>query len=601
MDRNSTIGFILIAVVLVLWIWLSAPQPGQRPMSGIDTTTHVGRSGGEDTSHPKPSAVATPQSRPVQEDTLGKWFASAATGQEKITIIETDLYTAEISTKGGLVRKWELKKYTRWDGLPVQLVDMGKHGDFSAVFTSADGKLINTKDLYFTTLLDNWKRITLKNGEEYRLDLALNVGKDSSRIVKTFTFKNGLYSFDAGLRLQNMESVIAGFEYQVVWEHSLNLTENNSIDEASFAAAHALIGGELVDVDATGYNEEYKKNPTGSTDWVASRNKYFAVALVPRGSKGEGAYLEGSKEHLPNGGERENYAIGLKMPFKGAKVEESSYTVFLGPLNYDVVKSYDIGLERIMSLGWAIIVRPIGEYFMLPLFKLIHSIIPNWGLVIIIFSLLIKVLLYPLSITQMRSMKKMQAIQPMVTELRQKHKDDPTKMNKEMMRIYKEYGVNPASGCLPMLLQMPILYALWALFRQAIELRQASFIWWIKDLSIPDSIYTFSFSVPLLGNQVSGLALLMGATMLIQQMMTVKDPRQKTMVYMMPIMFTLLFSSFPSGLNLYYFMFNLFSIGQQLYVNKYGKEVRLEKVETRSRPKGIFSRIEIPKNLRKGR
>lgn len=168
-----------------------------------------------------------------------------------------------------------------------------------------------------------------------------------------------------------------------------------------------------------------------------------------------------------------------------------------------------------------------------------------------------------------------------------------------MMRIYKEYGVNPASGCLPLLLQMPILYALWAMFSQAIELRQSGFIWWIKDLSIPDAIYHFSFSIPILGNQLSGLALLMGATMLIQQTMTVKDPRQKTMIYLMPIMFTVMFSSFPSGLNLYYFMFNLLSIAQQLYINKYGKEVRLVKVEPKKRPKGIFSRIEIPKDLRK--
>jgi len=604
MDRQTTIGFILIALVLIVWIWLSAPQPTQRQVTTFDTT-HVTQPEREDTAHRKLIETAVTPADAIQRDTLGKWFTPLAKGEEKIILIETDLYTAEVSTKGGVIKKWELKKYTTWNGFPVQLVDMSKDGDFDAIFTSADGKFINTKDLYFSTDVENWKKVVLKGSDEYRLDLALNVQGDSSRIIKTFVFKNGLYSFDVNLKFQNMENIIAGFEYQVVWEHSLKLTENNSVDEASFAAAYAYIGGELEEMDATHFNQGYKSNLTGSTDWVASRIKYFAVALIPKGGKGEGAYLEGSREHLPDRGEKEDYSIGLKMPFRGGRFEESSYTVFVGPLNYDVVKSYDVGLEKIMSFGWAIIVRPIGEYFMLPLFKLIRSLIPNWGVVIIIFSLLIKVLLYPLSVSQMKSMKKMQAIQPMVNELREKYKDDPTKMNKEMMRIYKEYGVNPASGCLPLLLQMPILYALWAVFRQAIELRQAGFIWWIKDLSIPDTIYHFSFTIPLLGpflgNQLSGLALLMGATMLIQQVMTIKDPRQKTMVYLMPILFTLMFNSFPSGLNLYYFMFNLFSIAQQLYINKYGKEVRLVKVEPRKRPKGIFSRIEIPKELRKGR
>jgi YidC/Oxa1 family membrane protein insertase len=598
MDRQATIGFILIALVLIMWIWFSAPPQPQRQRAGTDTT-HVAQPERKDSAAHKTAEVAVAATTAAPQDTMGKWFSRLAGGEEKIILIETDLYTAAVSTKGGVIKRWELKEFTTWNGFPVQLVDMGKGGDFSVIFTSSDGKFINTKDLYFSTDVGNWRKVVLKGSDEYKLDLVLRVQGDSSRVIKTLIFKNGLYSFDASLKFQNMENVISGFEYQVVWEHSTNITENNSQDEARFAAAYSFIGGELEQIDAGNFNEEYRSNLVGSTDWVASRSKYFAVALIPKGRKGEGSYLEGRRSPLPHDGVREDYAIGLKMPLRGAKLEEANFTVFLGPLGYDVVKSYDVRLEKIMSLGWAFIVRPISEYLMLPLFKLTHAVIPNWGVVIIIFSLLIKALLYPLSISQMKSMKKMQAIQPMVNELREKYKDDAARVNKEMMRIYKEYGVNPASGCLPLLLQMPILYALWAMFSQAIELRQSGFIWWIKDLSIPDAIYHFSFSIPILGNQLSGLALLMGATMLIQQTMTVKDPRQKTMIYLMPIMFTVMFSSFPSGLNLYYFMFNLLSIAQQLYINKYGKEVRLVKVEPKKRPRGIFSRIEIPKDLRK--
>ena len=201
----------------------------------------------------------------------------------------------------------------------------------------------------------------------------------------------------------------------------------------------------------------------------------------------------------------------------------------------------------------------------------------------------------------MRSMQKMQALQPMMTEVREKYKDDPQKMNQQVMRLYKEYGVNPAGGCLPLLLQLPILYALWAVFSSAIELRQASFVLWITDLSIPDIIMKLPFSIPLFNiHELSGLALLMGATMFIQQKMSVKDPRQKMMVWMMPLLMTLMFNAFPSGMNLYYFVFNLLSIGQQAWVNKQHKGEPLRKVEPKKNRGGWIARIakDLPQTKR---
>ncbi|HOQ49564.1 MAG TPA: membrane protein insertase YidC, partial [Candidatus Kapabacteria bacterium] len=216
-------------------------------------------------------------------------------------------------------------------------------------------------------------------------------------------------------------------------------------------------------------------------------------------------------------------------------------------------------------------------------FQFVHKFVPNYGIAILIFSLIIKILLHPLSITQMRSAQKMQLLSPEMEKIRTKYKDDQQAQQKEIMKLYSEYGINPASGCLPLLLQMPILFALWAVLRSAIELRQEPFIWWITDLSMPDKILSFGFSF--LGmSHLSGLALLMGATMFIQQKMTITDPRQKAMVYMMPIMFVFLFSNFPSGLNLYYFFFNLLSIAQQIYINKFSKK-RLTLEDLKKMPK----------------
>ena len=309
------------------------------------------------------------------------------------------------------------------------------------------------------------------------------------------------------------------------------------------------------------------------------------------------AYIEGIRHHKPDNGAQEQYNIGLKMPYRGGAIEKTRFTVFFGPLDFDLVTGLNVGLEHVMSLGAAWIIRPIAEHVMIPLFQFLHLFISNYGIVIIIFALIIKIVLHPLTKSQMTSMRKMQALQPMIEEIRAQHKDDPQKMNQQVMRLYKEYGVNPAGGCVPLLLQLPILYALWSVFHSAVELRQASFFGWIHDLSIPDVVATLPFPIPIFGiRELSGLAALMGVTMFIQQKMTVKDPRQKMMIWLMPILMTLLFTSFPAGLNLYYFVFNLLSIVQQQWVNKRHENEPLRKIEEKKQD-GFISRL--AKNLPK--
>lgn len=414
------------------------------------------------------------------------------------------------------------------------------------------------------------------------------------------TFTNGTYSVDTEFRFTGMAQAISNFEYQVVWEGGLRYAEHNSVDESSFAMGYAYSGGELIEVDATKAGEVAKRDINGATDWVATRNKYFAVAMIPEKDACQGAYLEGTHLPAPNNGSKENYALALKMPLKTGN-ESARITVFIGPLDFNIVKAYGRGLEQMMSLGAAWIIRPISEFVMIPLFQFLHLFIPNYGWVIIVFSIIIKIALHPLTRTSMKSMKRMQALTPLMNEIRAKYKDDPNKQNQQIMNLYKEYGINPAAGCLPLLLQMPILFALYAVFRSSIELRQSAFMFWIQDLSIPDSILHLPFSIPFFGiTAVSGLALAMGITMFLQQKMTVTDPRQKAMVWMMPILMTLMFNSLPSGLNLYYFVFNLLAIGQQVWLNKAGGEEPLRKVEQKKRGGGIMSRISqnIPKPKR---
>ncbi len=597
MDKQTTLGFILIAIVLMAWMWWGSPRSSQQLQNGKQSYEL-----GKDSSlaaRPEAEKKQTESKIELQEltpkDSLGKFFSSAAVGNERIVTIETDLYTAEISTKGAVIRSFELKNYKTWDQHTVQLVENASGGDFSLLFTSRDGKLINTRSLFFNATLPPTGNIHLTANEEYSIDFVLNAG--SGRIVKTLRFRNGSYALDVGVKLVGMQDIIANYEYQVIWENGMRYVEHNSVDESRQAEAFSYAGGEVATVDAAKPGENPISNTNGSTEWVATRNKYFAIVLLSDDNKADGAYLEGHCEAAPDHGIVEHYSIGLKLPFKNTDEESTRFTLFIGPLDYDIIKSYGHGLDHIMSLGWSWI-RPITVYLFIPLFKFLRIFISNYGIIIILFSIIVKVALHPLTRSSMKSMKKMQALQPMMEEIRTKFKDDPNQMNIQIMKLYKDYGVNPAGGCLPMLLQMPILYALYALFSNSIQLRQANFVWWIKDLSVPDVIVDLPFTLPLFGlHNISGLALMMGITMFIQQKMTVNDPRQKAMVWMMPVMMTLLFNNLPSGLNLYYFVFNLLAIGQQVFVNKQHDNTPLQKVSEKKRSGGIMNRL--AKNLPK--
>jgi YidC/Oxa1 family membrane protein insertase len=265
-------------------------------------------------------------------------------------------------------------------------------------------------------------------------------------------------------------------------------------------------------------------------------------------------------------------------------------------MEYDRLKSYDNNYEAFYDFGsffgMKFITRPISEYILLPLFKFLHLFIPNYGFVIIMLSIIIKIVLYPLTKQSYKSMRRMQQLQPKITELKEKHKGEQQKIQKETMNLYKTYGINPAGGCLPMVLQMPILFALFTFFNVTIEIRHEPFIFWITNLSSPDYLLTLPFKIPLVGvDKITGLAPLLGITMFLQQKMSVKDPSQKALVYMMPIMFTFLFMGFSSGLNLYYFMFNLLSIAQQYYINNKKGDEELQPVKNPNKKKGFMSKM----------
>lgn len=580
MDKRSLLGFVLIGIVLMIWLYWNSSTQQEAVMKSkrqADSLAQLQKSDSivtpvltKDT-----TAKDTASAKNKLVDSLmlksGSLFYARTSGtenaaKEKVIMLESDKIQMEFTNYGGCIRKYTIKDYETWDKKPLQLVDWKKGKELSLLFTSKEGKLINTKDLVFDGNYAEWQKVDLTKDSTFKLIYTLPLGADSSgKIIITYTFFANKYEFDVDYEFVNSSLFVTNNKYQVVWESSLNMTEFRSDQEVTYEEAFAHMGGELETLDAANFDEEYKGDFNGNTDYVSLRTKYFGLYLIPKDKKGDGAYLSGYREKLPDNGQRENYSIGVKMDIKNDKTDKSSFLVLLTPLDYNILKDYDRDLEKTMRFSLDFIVRPIAQFIILPVFKLLHSFIPSWGLVIILFALIMKIVLTPLTKSQTNSMKKMSELNPKIKVIREKYKDDPVKANEQIMKLYKEEKINPAGGCLPMLLQLPILYALFGVFNSTVELRNASFLW-IKDLASPDVIFNLPFKIPIFGiDQISGLALLLGVTMFLQQKMTMTDPQQKALIYIMPVMLTLLFFSFPAGLNLYYLMFNVFTIADQYW------------------------------------
>lgn len=617
MDKQSTIGFLLIGAILIVWLYMNSPSPEPQQKKGRDTTIVNKSKPADKTAAPAENKGNTapedkaPEDKALKETPAGKdtsALAQAFGGKsigESIISVENSLIKIELTSKGARVRRIFLKNYKTWYAEEngensefyknhVQLVNTAvEGGDYNVVFVSKDGKLINTSDAAFNS--DAQKSGYVINDKD-SLSISYTLPVDaSSYIRKTFVFHGNDYSVRSSVEMKNMDKYISNYRYDVVWENGINFVEENSVDEANYSNASVYTGDEQSIVDASSEGEVVKKEFNGKIDWMGIRNKYFALIFAPDNSSSEGgAYIEGTHRKVGEG-VREIYSSSLKIPFNNSSYQKNSFLMYFGPVDYNILKEYGRNFEAIVDFGslfgLKVIIRPISEYLLLPLFKFLHLFIPNYGVVIIVFSLIIKLLLYPLTKSSLKSMRKMQMLQPKITELKEKFKDDPQRVQKETMKLYSTYGINPAGGCLPMLLQMPILVALWGLFNVAVELRQQPFALWIHNLSSPDFIFTLPFKLPLFGiDQVSGLALLLGITMFIQQKMSVKDPSQQALVYVMPVMFTLMFMGFPAGLNLYYFMFNLFSIIQQYWINHTHSNVELKPV-TNPKKSGFMQRM----------
>ncbi|ACF15179.1 60 kDa inner membrane insertion protein [Chloroherpeton thalassium ATCC 35110] len=562
MDRNTLIGLVLIALIMMAWFQLMAPKKPlpeekaqQERLEAVAESIDIKNQLVQD---------SLQKANPTQKfGELGQF----AVGEEKKIQIETDLFTATLSTKGATLRSFIQKDYLNYKHEPFNLIS-NEDGTLSLFFATRDGKVVNTGELYFDPKTDQ-KNFRISGDNKVRIPFEIST-EDGRRIEITYIFSGNSYEFGYETNLAGFGKFVSGNEYQVVWTGGLSNAEKNVNDEATNSYAEAYLGGSTLRLDASHVDETYKEQPSGNAKWVAVRSKYFVAGLISK-EETEGVFMEGSRNTNDEKSVFEDYMVALKLKLPSDQTTVNSrFSVYIGPLKYDLVKATGSELEKIIDFGWEWVTRPFAEYLIIPIFNFLNNHVDSYGVIIILFALFIKLVTYPLTMASTKSMKKMAALQPQLKAIQEQYKDNPEKLQAEISGIYREAGVNPLGGCLPTVIQMPLLFAMFYVFRSSIQLRQEGFLW-SNDLSVPDSILDLPFSIPLYGDHVSVIPILMGVAVFFQQKLTPStqtNDQMKFMMYLFPGMMLIFFNNMPSGLGLYYLMFNVFSIAQQFYINQ---------------------------------
>ncbi len=584
MDKRSILAIAVTFLVLLLWqAVFIAPKQREVQRKQVaqlmekkraDSLAAVARG----TAREETLATAAKPAPRAAEATLAAagesafFFPGADTvGGATITIVTDDLI-AVLSSRGAELRRIALRHFLEKNKKAVEIIPAGKAGGFGVSFLR-DGAWQGLSRLAFDAAVDG---SAVKDSAE----IALGPGKDSVTVVfnrkgssgesieKRYTFHKTGYAIGLAVAIDREGSLASSSAYALGWTCGMAGTEPDKRGDLAKFASLGIVGAELYKVPLSKFSKEPARSFDGTVVWAGAHSKYFLSAIITR----PGARSTGT---LTLRGDRATDYIGYSIgyPFRGdPRRVEDSFTAYVGPLDMQLLKSYNAGIEKAVDLGKL----RFFSVFILKFMMWMKRYIPNYGVIIIILSVMTKLLFYRLTHKSFRSMKDMQRIQPRMKELQEKYKDNRAKLNEEMMKLYKEAGVNPLGGCLPLLLQMPVFWALFNVLSNTIELRNAPFAGWISDLSSPDVLFSFGVTIPFLGSNFHLLPILMGVAMVVQTKLggsptgdgTPAAAQTKMMNFLMPILFTVIFYSMPSGLVLYWFVNNALSIVQQYYVQK---------------------------------
>ena len=565
-DKRTLLAFLFIGLIFLLlpyyneWLGLN-PKPKspsqepvqQKPVPETDPIAE-GQSEAESIRDPEPAEqLHSEELVPVKSQAIERVeSAESPSFTPEEIVVQTPLQSFVISTKGGTIISCKLLKYRYVDGSIIELLPPTARG-LGIHLQRANYR----EDISSVEFVADQSSLQVGSSEERSLIMVAQLG-GGRRLEKVLTFNGDRYGFDLQVRHQGFDD---DTEAILTWKNGIAFTEREPEIDLPEMRAFAYINEERVELKVDD-EESDELEDKGLLKWAGIRNKYFLISYIPVDREQRSrVVLQGDHQGsnlLPD----YSFQIGRRLERSGSWHN----TIYLGPLNYDELIGYEAELEQAIDFGWPI-VSQISR-FLLILFIATYQYVPNYGWIIVLFAVVIKIIVYPLTHKTYESAAKMQELQPKITALREKYKNDNQRLSRETMKLYKEEGVNPLGGCLPLLLQMPIFIALYNLFGKTIELRQAPFTLWIQDLSLPDELLIGGFGLHV-------LPLLMAVSMLIQQKMTMKDPKQAVLVYMMPVLMIFIFWSMSSGLVLYWTIFNVLTIGQQLLVNHFKKEAAL--------------------------
>ena len=493
-------------------------------------------------------------------------FAVGATGKEEDIVLENKDIQVTVSTKGAYVKKVLLKNYFTWDKKPLYLIDQ-KTSNIDLKI-NAYNKEINLSELYYSP---NLSKTADSQTVTFKLELA---GGKSIEHIYSLNKEGFLLNYN--LRETGLDNAIRNVPLLYSWKSNLpNLEYDLKQSRDRSTVNYYLADGSHDFLTEASTDEQFSKLES-AVKWVSLKNKFFNSAIIAKNTF-EGGDVK-SKVFAYDSSSSKYVEANLFIPVGDLKTGKANYTYFFGPNKYDICNGVTDGFEENVNLGWPVI-KWINRFVVIPVFNFLSSFIANYGIIIIILVLLLKLILFPLSYKSYVAMAKMKVMKPELDELKAKYPDDMQKQQSEQMQLYQKVGINPLSGCIPVLLQMPILLAMFSFFPNSIELRGESFLW-ATDLSTYDHPIMLPFEIPFYGSHVSIFTLFMTISTLVytwfnNQMSTVQGP-MKIVSYVMPVVFMFVLNSFPAGLSFYYFVSNIVTIGQQVIIRRFVDEDQIK-------------------------
>jgi YidC/Oxa1 family membrane protein insertase len=555
MDRNSIIGFGLIALLLFVYFTWFGPSPElvKQPLAADSLKTEVAKT------------IAEPASTP--QDTL---FVQSNDIKEEEIVIENDDIKLTLSNKGAIIRTAELKKYKTYTQKPLLLVEQTR-----SRFTLEGNFKGTTVNLYQPMYRVNKSTV----GDSTRVEFVTS-SEITGEIRHIYTLAK------SGYEVKYYVSAVgaSGESLTFNWYNRLPLVEKDINDSrAKSTLNYYSTAGDFDYISESSQDEETLDAP--ASKWVASKQKFFVSGFLTKNTFTSGKL--NTKVDIADSSTVKITEFNVKIPVSDVTSGKGNFSFYLGPNDYKTLESVAPGFRQNVDLGWRP-VKWVNQFLIVPVFQILTKYFSNYAVIIILMVFLIRGILFPLSYKSYLGMAKMRLLKPELDELKKKHEGDQVKFSQEQMKLFNEAGASPFSGCIPLLLQMPFLFAMFFLFPACIEFRQ-QVLPFVEDISTYDSVISFGFSIPLLGSHLSIYTLLMTASTLVitwqnNQISTVDGP-MKSMGYIMPVIFLFVLNTFPASLNFYYLVSNVVSFAQQTLIKRFVDEEKIKKVMDDNRKK----------------